>query len=212
MDIRLHEFHAMLVHFPLTLLPLAVGADVVGRLTDSDRMRSVARTTTPVATMALATAGKAGLIAEQAVRAEEGEPQMKLARHRNLNLLLLGTAVGMSAYRMGRQRPSTAYLATGVGALAVMGYSAYLGGNITYHHGVGVEASGGVNRERSPHFRFSKIGRFAGAAIANLRDEFKYLARLFSPSNARLPTTEDFGEALEEVDQPGEISPVVDRP
>ncbi len=206
MDIRLHEFHAMLTHFPIALLPMAVGADLVGRLTDSDELRSLARTATPVATVALATAGKAGLIAEQAVRAE-GEAQTLLARHRNLNLLVLDTAIGMSLYRLRRHRPSTAYLAVGLGAVTMMFYSAYLGGNIVYHKGVGVESAGGVRTERSPHFRWSKLGRFAGAAITNLRDEFKYLARLFSPRGARLPRADDFGEAIEEEMDRGDILP-----
>ena len=210
MDIRLHEFHAMLTHFPIALLPMAVGADLVGRLTDNDELLSLARTATPVATAALAVTGTAGLIAEPAVRAE-GEAQTKLARHRNLNLLLLDTATGMSVYRVLRHRPSTAYLAVGLGAVTMMFYSAYLGGNIVYHKGVGVESAGGVNVERSPHFRWSKLGRFARAAITNLRDEFKYLADLFSPRGARLPRADDFGEAIDDVDKPTNISPVIDR-
>lgn len=34
MAIRLQEMHPALVHLPIALLPLAVGADVIGSLTD----------------------------------------------------------------------------------------------------------------------------------------------------------------------------------
>jgi len=35
MAIRLQEMHAALVHLPIALLPLAVGADAIGHLTDN---------------------------------------------------------------------------------------------------------------------------------------------------------------------------------
>ena len=43
MAIRLQEMHPALVHLPIALLPLAVGADVVGRMTDNEGLLSFGR-------------------------------------------------------------------------------------------------------------------------------------------------------------------------
>ncbi len=40
MPIRLQQMHPALVHFPITLLPVAVGADLLGCLTGSKPLHS----------------------------------------------------------------------------------------------------------------------------------------------------------------------------
>src|SRR5205085_2791709 len=43
MAIKLHEVHPALVHLPLTLFPIAIGADLVGRVTGNDALMTVGR-------------------------------------------------------------------------------------------------------------------------------------------------------------------------
>ena len=40
MAIRLHQMHPALVHLPITLLPLAVGADLLGCITGGKSLHS----------------------------------------------------------------------------------------------------------------------------------------------------------------------------
>lgn len=146
MAMKLHEVHPALVHFPIALLPVSVGADLLGRLTGSEELLDLGRRTMPLAAASGLVAGVAGLMAQTEVEAN-GQSLAMLKTHRTLNLGLVAIAGAMSAYRAKRDRPSVGYLALGIAGLATMTYSAFLGGAIVYHHGVGVDAADGVREE-----------------------------------------------------------------
>ena len=145
MAMRLQEVHPALVHFPLTLLPLSIGADLLGRLTGSEALLNLGRRTMPLAVASGLVAGAAGLMAQTEVEAD-GEALAMLKTHRTLNLGLVAIAGAMAAYRAGKERPSAAYLGVGLAGLAALTYSAYLGGAMVHHEGVGVEAADGVRK------------------------------------------------------------------
>lgn len=146
MPMKLHEVHPALVHFPLTLLPLSVGADLLGRLTGSERLLEMGRRMMPVAAASGLVAGAAGLMAQTEVEAE-GKALDMLKTHRTLNLGLVAMAGAMTAYRSRTEKPGIGYLAVGLAGLAALTYSAYLGGAMVYHDGVGVEAADGLRKE-----------------------------------------------------------------
>ena len=146
MAMKLQEVHPSLVHFPLALLPLSVVADLLGRLTGSEALLELGRRTMPLAAGSAVVAGAAGLMAQTEVEAD-GDALEMLKTHRTLNLGLVTVASAMAAYRSGRERPSVGYLAMGLAGLATMAYSAYLGGAMVYHEGVGVEAADGVRKQ-----------------------------------------------------------------
>jgi uncharacterized membrane protein len=148
MAMKLHEVHPALVHFPLALLPLSIGADLLGRLTGSDSLLDLGRRTMPLAAASGLVAGAAGLMAQNEVEAD-GDSLAMLKTHRTLNLGLVAVAGAMAAYRSQRERPSVAYLLAGLVGSVAMTYSAYLGGTMVYHAGVGVEAADGVRQK--PH-------------------------------------------------------------
>jgi uncharacterized membrane protein len=148
MPMKLQEVHPALVHFPLTLLPLSIGADLLGRVTGSETLLDLGRRTMPLAVASGVVAGAAGLMAQTEVEAD-GEALAMLQTHRTLNLGLVAIAGAMAAYRAGKKRPSAAYLGVGLAGLAALTYSAYLGGAMVYHEGVGVEAAGGVRKDPS---------------------------------------------------------------
>jgi uncharacterized membrane protein/ferritin-like metal-binding protein YciE len=163
MAMRLHELHPSLVHFPLALVPASLALDIVGRLTGSQALMNTARVLMPVAAATGAVAGVAGLIAQETVNAE-GRAHDTLVTHRNLNVALLGLTVALATARVTRQRPGWGYLAAGLGGVAGMNYTAYLGGKLAYTHGVGVERSGGARPESIEIRR----GSYAQAALASL--------------------------------------------
>jgi uncharacterized membrane protein len=49
MAVRLNEIHPSLVHFPIALMPAAVGADLLANATDSDRLAEAGRVLMPIA-------------------------------------------------------------------------------------------------------------------------------------------------------------------
>lgn len=173
MAMKLQEVHPSLVHFPLALLPLSVGADLLGRLTGSEALLDIGRRTMPLAAGSAVVAGAAGLMAQTEVEAD-GEALEMLKTHRTLNLGLVTVASAMAAYRSGRERPSVGYLAMGLAGLATMAYSAYLGGAMVYHEGVGVEAADGVRRQPAvPELTKGQAKRVLQSAGSDLAEGIK---------------------------------------
>lgn len=155
MSMRLQELHPALVHFPIALLPLSIGADALGRVTGSRRWLELGRQTMPLAATGAVLAGAAGLVAQQEVRVE-GHAHAQLTTHRNLNTALALTAVAMAAWRRRQDTPGPGYLLLGLAGLATMAYTSYLGGHMVYEHGVGVQAANGV-RPDTPEITPSNI-------------------------------------------------------
>jgi uncharacterized membrane protein len=169
MPIGLQEMHPAVVHFPIAFLPLSLGADALGRLTGDQALMDMGRRTMPLAAAAAANAAAFGLVAQQAVRAE-GQAHDLLVTHRTLNAGLVALTTALAAVRVRRRRPGLGYLAVGLAAAGVMGYSAYLGGRMSYEHGVGVKAAGGLNEARGPEVGPGNVARSARIAAENLGD------------------------------------------
>lgn len=146
MAMKLHEVHPSLVHFPLAFLPLSIGADLLGRITGSRALLDLGKQTMPLAAASGLIAGVAGLMAQTEVEAD-GASLDKLKTHRTLNLGLVAITGAMTAYRARSEKPSVGYLAMGLAGLAALSYSAYLGGEIVYRDGVGVDAADGVRQK-----------------------------------------------------------------
>jgi uncharacterized membrane protein len=165
MTMRLQELHPALVHYPITLLPLAVGADALGRVSGSRTLLQVGKGAIALAAATTAISAVAGLVAQEAVRLDEDTHDM-LATHRNLNVGVLGLTTWMAVRRARRARPGLGYLLAGAAGIAGMAYSAYLGGHMVYEHGVGVRAAGGLHEEAAPELTPDKAGD--AAAISGM--------------------------------------------
>jgi uncharacterized membrane protein len=167
MAIRTHEVHPAIVHFPITLLPIAVGADLIGRATGSRALAEVGRWAMPLTAATAALSAATGLVAQEEVRAE-GRAHDLLVTHRTMNLSFLGLSVLMAAWRWGREKPSASYLALGLASLGAVSYSAYLGSKMVYEYGVGVDAAHGLRRpEGAPEIT---PGNLAEAARTSVED------------------------------------------
>lgn len=175
MSMRLQELHPALVHFPIALLPVAVGADLLGRATGSRTLLEAGRVGIQLAAGSAVVSAVAGLAAQEAVHAE-GEAHDVLVTHRTLNIGLTAASLGMAAWRAGRRRPTTGYLALGLAALGVMGYSAYLGGHMVYELGVGVREAGGLNEARAPEVVPGQLAESARVGAANVADGARHAA------------------------------------
>jgi uncharacterized membrane protein len=131
MAVRLHEMHPALVHLPITLLPLAVGVDLLASLMDDDSLLRFARGAIGLAALGALGAAVTGLIAGEEVNVH-GESQDMLETHRNLNFVATVVATSMAVWRIRRARPNAVYLGVGAAGVGVLAYTAYLGGKLVY--------------------------------------------------------------------------------
>ena len=160
MAVRLQEVHPSIVHYPLALLPAAVAADLLGRVTGSETLRGIGRVLMPVAAASAAVSAVTGLVAQEEVAAE-GVAQDLLVTHRNLNISLVTLSTALAAWRLRSERPSAGYLALALAGLGAMSYSAYLGGKMVYEHGVGVKPAHGLRDGDSPELLPRTAGEVA---------------------------------------------------
>lgn len=168
MAMRLQELHPSIVHFPLTLLPLSIGADLLGRVTGSDTLSDLGRHTMPLAAVSAVTAAAAGLIAQEEVKAE-GPAMDALKTHRSINIGVVAAGAALAFWRARQERASAGYLLAGILGLAAATYSAYLGGHMVYELGVGVKPADGLQQGTSPELLPSKAGRAARKAMQDLK-------------------------------------------
>jgi len=167
MAIRLQEMHPALVHFPIAFLPVAVGADAVGSLTDSRSAFSFGQIAICIAAVGAIGAAVTGLIAGEEVNVE-GASQDMLITHRNLNSIATVVASGMAIWRINQGKPSAAYFAFGAVGIGVLAYTAYLGGKLVYGVGVGADPAHGVYRADAPALKSGQIVSFIRTAGTDL--------------------------------------------
>jgi uncharacterized membrane protein len=141
MPMKTHELHPALVHAPLVLLPLAAGTDLAALLLQRRGIeRSGRRLWLGVAGTA-ALAGLAGLAASQEVRPDGRQASDMMFVHGLGNAALLAAATGIALRRM-RRPPGVVTTTLGLLGAMASGYTAYLGGELVYAHGVGVNGKG----------------------------------------------------------------------
>lgn len=175
MAIQLQEMHPALVHFPIALLPLAVGADAVGSLTDNWSAMSFGQKAICVAAAGAVASAVTGLIAGEEVNVE-GSSQDMLMTHRNLNFIATVAVIGMAIWRIKHRKPSAAYLGVGAAGVGVLAYTAYLGGKLVYDVGVGVEPAHGVYRPDAPTLKSGHVASFIKAAATDLVHGVEHMA------------------------------------
>src|SRR3954463_1150330 len=153
MAMRVHEVHAASVHAPLVVLPAAALVALAGALSRDRGLDPPCRKLWWLGVGAGALAGVAGLAASQEIKADDPRAEDMMWLHGAANFMILLGATGIALWRSVR-RPSVASAGIGLGACALATYTAYLGGEMVYAHGVGVRtmpwiAPTGVRRSPS---------------------------------------------------------------
>lgn len=174
MALRLQELHPTLVHLPLALLPLAVGSEILGAVTDRPVFRTFGRRAITLAAAGAVGAAVTGLIAGEEVNVE-GEARDMLQTHRNLNAVATVVAITMAFWRHRIRKADAAYLAAGVAGIGVVTYTGYLGGQLVYEHGVGVDPAKGVWRPEAPQMRKPQMRAFLRDAAVDLWHGVKHM-------------------------------------
>lgn len=166
MTLRLTEIHPSTVHLPIALAPASLALDALGSATRSKGMLNAGRLLIGAAFASAVVAGVTGALAQGAAKVEKGEPSDLLTTHRTMNVALTVLLGGMAAERAVVREPGRGYFALGLLAMGAMGYSAYLGGRMSYEHGIGVARADGL-RERAEIGRDS-IYAVVEATVASL--------------------------------------------
>src|SRR5690348_7292584 len=116
---ELPNLHPVVVHFPIALLPVAVGLDVLGWLFGSRDLHAAGRWTLWVGTLSAAVAVATGLEGADDVHpyvSDAAEALMGI--HQTLQLGTLGAALGLSLWRLVARpfptRGRLVYLALGL--------------------------------------------------------------------------------------------------
>jgi uncharacterized membrane protein len=182
MVVRLEQMHPALVHVPIALFPLSVGADLLGGATGSGSLLSFGRTAMCIAAVGGAASVVTGLISGEEVNVQ-GPSMDMLMTHRNLNVLAAVVASGLAAWRGSNREPTLGYLAAGTIGVGVLAYTAYLGGKLVYETGVGVEPAHGVYRADAPTLSFRTAETFAKAAGTDLVHGVQHMLQEIAKGN-----------------------------
>jgi uncharacterized membrane protein len=120
MAVQLYDAPPAVAPVPLRLFELAIGADLLGRVTGSTKLQATARCLMPVVAL---TAAASSLPAPEAAshgRAEGARRRAGAAAPRTTALSLVGAAAVLASWRWRRPRASAAYLALGIVAIGLM--------------------------------------------------------------------------------------------
>jgi|SRR5579875_2540956 len=167
MAIQLQQMHPAFVHFPIAVLPVAVGADLLGCATGNKSLFGLGQKGIGIAALGALASAATGLIAGEEVNAE-GETRDMLMTHRNLNFVATVVIGSMALWRAENKRPNAAYLGAGLAATCILACTAYLGGKLVYDRGVGVGPARGVWRTGTPVLRWGQLGAFFETAATDL--------------------------------------------
>ena len=211
MSIRLYEVHPALSHFPVALLPTAIGADVVARLSDDHRLRDFAQIATPCAAGSALLSTVSGLISQEQVKFH-GESYEMLHRHRNVNFAITAASTAMAAYRVTNNRPGWGYLMGGIGVVAAVTYTGYLGSKMVYDEGVGVERADGIRLERSPEIRPNNLGEVVRAVGRDLKNGLRNSVRALFRNLEFAPSKSDLQRSIDAANPSRDIGPVPSGP
>jgi uncharacterized membrane protein len=140
MAMKAHELHPALVHGPLVLLPLAAATDLLALTSRNRRLERGGRGLWLGVVGSGLLAGVAGMAASQEVNAKRREESDMMYLHGIGNACVLVLSTGIALRRL-RSRPGVISTALGVLCVATSGYTAYLGGEMVYAHGLGVDGN-----------------------------------------------------------------------
>lgn len=190
---RVHELHPMLIHAPLVLLPAAAAAEIMS-VASSSRMRravygAVSRRLWWGTVASGLAAGVSGMAASQEVEADEHASEMMLV-HGLGNVGLVVAALGLATWRSSHPA-SLATASLAAGALIAGTYTAWLGGEMVYGHGVGVKPDElDLDARRSPRLLSPQ------APVALVRDALRGLAWLLRRGTSAIVHRDLHAEAI----------------
>ena len=141
------NIHMVVVHFPIALLPVSLGLDVLGRIFGARDLHAAARWTLWIGTLAAGAAVWSGLEGADDVHpyvTDAADELMDL--HQTLQLGTLGAAIGLSLWRLAArpfpERGGIIYLLIALAMNVNLMVASDLGAQMVFLHGVSVRVDG----------------------------------------------------------------------
>jgi uncharacterized membrane protein len=133
-----HPIHPMLVVFPLGLLSASVIFDVIGLIGDSERFHLVAFYMLAAGIIGGLIAAIFGLIDWTAIPSGTAAKRIGVI-HGLANVVMLSVFIIGGFLRGEIDNPATVSVGVNVAALGIGMFSGWLGGDLVYRYGIGVE-------------------------------------------------------------------------
>jgi uncharacterized membrane protein len=163
--------HPILVHFPVSLVAVALGADVIGQLRPSADARALGFWCLVVAVLGAAGAVVTGHI--DMYRANLADTTHRFVHlHRNVGLALVTALALLAVWRWRIWRSTAAadrvgwpYLLCAMAVFTLVVFQGWFGGELVYGHGAGVYAAGqGVESPEEGQMGLAPFAGFTEAA------------------------------------------------
>jgi len=132
-----HPIHPMLIPYPFAFLTGAAAFDLAARARQDPRLGETGRHLTLAGFGMALVAAVPGLI-DYALTVPDGRPKEVATRHMIANLSAVGCFAGAIWARGSEPLPRRACVALELLGTALLSVGGWLGGSLSYHHGVGV--------------------------------------------------------------------------
>jgi uncharacterized membrane protein len=137
------NLHPVIVHFPIALLPIALGLDLLGWLFESSELYAAGRRTLWLGTLSAVAAVASGLLGADDVHPYVSDAADQLMDvHMDMQLGTLGAAIGLSLWRLAvvpfPDRGRLVYLLVSAAMVLNMLVASDFGAQMVFLHGVAV--------------------------------------------------------------------------
>jgi uncharacterized membrane protein len=125
MAVHVHDPRPAVAPLPLRLFELAIGADLLGRMTGSTKLQTTGRCLMPVVAVAVAASSLPAPEPAMHSAAEGVRRRSRAVASSTTALPLVGAAALLASWRLRRPQASGAYLALGIAAIGLMAAAAH---------------------------------------------------------------------------------------
>ena len=166
------RFHAAVNDLPPALLPLSVLLDLLGIVFKRESLKAAAFWTLVFGVLGTGAAILAGLMAEDVVQHSEQAHEI-MGTHETLAFIVLAIFGVLAIWRIVRrgvwnEKEQPIALTAGVIGIAILLYTASLGGKLVFDHGLGIPTArlGAIAGERAGHHHDEDEGAAAAPALS----------------------------------------------
>lgn len=168
------NLHPLVVHFPIALIIMVFVFDLISVLTKNKSILTASHILTVFAVAGAAVSVITGLIAEESIWHPQAAHEL-LETHETVGIIILSLASVLLIFRLALREKLLGRLGwiavlIGLVGFGLVGYTGYLGGEIVYRYGAGVQQAESATAT-ADSLRAVIMGRNPQEAIQNQEEE-----------------------------------------